>query len=89
MGDTDQVEIRKDLLGKEPEIGSFIAYNPPYFKGLVIAKVIAFSSSGLPRVVKREQLQYFYTYDLENQERWLNTPKTGFVIVEDTLNKIQ
>ena len=87
--DTDQVEIRKDLLGKEPEIGSFIAYNPPYFKGIIIGKVVAFSSSGLPRVVRREQLQHFYTDDLERQERRLNTPKTGFVIVEDTLNKIE
>ena len=83
------MEIRKDLLGKEPEIGSFIAYNPPYFKGLAIAKVIAFSSSGLPRVVRREQLQSFYTETLERQERRLYTPKTGFVVVEDTLNRIE
>lgn len=85
----DQVEIRKDLLGKEPQLGSFIAYNPPYFKGIIIGKIVAFSSSGLPRVVRTTQLEHFYIDDLEKQERWLNTPKTGFVIVEDTLNKIE
>lgn len=85
----DQVEIRKDLLGKEPEIGSFIAYNPPYYKGLVIAKVVAFSNSGLPRVVQISELADFYMEDSEDQESWLYTPKTGFVIVEDTLNKIE
>ena len=89
MEDLDQVEIRKDLLGKEPQVGSFIAYNPPYHKGLVIAKVIAFSSSGLPRVVQIDEFEDFYMEDLEDQESWLNTPKTGFVIVEDTLNKIK
>ena len=81
------MEIRKDLLGKEPEIGSFIAYNPPYYKGLKIGKVMSFTKSGLPLVVPTEDLVEFE--DSEDKECYLYSPKTGFVIVEDTLRTIE
>ena len=81
------MEIRKDLLRKEPEIGSFIAYNPPYYKGLKIGKVMSFTKAGLPLVVPTKDLVKFE--DSEDKECYLYSPKTGFVIVEDTLRTIE
>lgn len=83
------MQVRKDLLGKEPEIGSFIAYNPPYYKGLKIGKVMSFAKSGLPLVVPTEDLVEFEFEDPEDKGCYLYSPKTGFVIVEDTLRTIE
>ena len=84
------MERRKDLTGKEPVVGDFIAYNPPYYKGIIIACVIGFAKSGLPIVVDKEELDIIegenYKERADNfldarSGNYSDTPKTGFVIV--------
>lgn len=70
-------EIRKGECGNTPKIGDMIAFNPPRYKGLIIAEVVAFSDSGLPRV-KGDCPNNFYMA-LNNDGTY--TPKTGFVVV--------
>lgn len=33
----------KDIFGREIQIGDLVAFNPPYYKGLVIGKIIKFN----------------------------------------------
>lgn len=85
------MEIRKDLLGKIPEIGNIIAYNPPKYKGLEVHYVIGFSkTSGLPITapknyidVMNKNLTTKENIDnwLKEMPKWNNTPKTGFIII--------
>ena len=87
--------IRKDKLLREPQVGFLICYNPPRYKGLVIGRVVSFTKVGLPIAVPLEDWEE-YQMDLlvpdgyETQEDCMlaygYAPKTGFVIVEDTLN---
>ena len=37
------MDIRKDILGREPKVGDVIAFNPPAYKGLVFGEVLSFS----------------------------------------------
>lgn len=67
------MKIRKDLLGRTPEIGNLIAFNPPYYKGIILAKVTGFAKSGLPQL---ESCDGDTKYIGQN-----STPKTGFVVV--------
>ena len=64
------MERRQDIRGFTPEIGDTIAYNPPHYKGLVLANIIGFSKVGLP-IIDHRQSRY-------NPNP---SPKTGFVIV--------
>jgi hypothetical protein len=65
-------QIRKDIMGVIPKIGDVIIYNPPYYKGIVKAKVTGFSKTGLP-----------ITDYLVNDWNKNPTPKTGFVIIKN------
>lgn len=70
--------IRTDLVGKVPVIGSRIAYNPPYYKGIKIAIVVSFAKSGLPIIVPQDQYEEY----LEDSHGYNDTPKTGFVVID-------
>lgn len=84
------MEKRSDAFSIIPEIGEFIAYNPPRYKGTRIAKVIGFAKSGLPICVDGEDLnEYLWQIDLGNNSTedlncYTFTPKTGFVITKGT-----
>lgn len=74
------MKIRKDIFGREPQIGDMLVFNPPKYKGLVSGICIGFkSASGLPIVGDLSQPVGAYDQD-ENGNR-VYTPKTGFVIV--------
>lgn len=40
---TDTAKVFKDRFGNVLEIGDEVAFNPPYYKGLVTAEVIGFT----------------------------------------------
>lgn len=78
-----------DKLGREPQVGSLICYNPPRYKGIVIAKVIAFNKSGSPISVDLEdyneyEMDIFIGIEspLYLQRAYGYTPRTGFVVVQ-------
>jgi polyphosphate kinase 2 (PPK2 family) len=62
--------IRKDILERTPEIGDIVTFNPPYYKGLLIGKVVGFAKSGLPLL------------EVEEWEGEVATPKTQFAIIK-------
>lgn len=66
------MNIRKDFMGVTPEIGDVIIYNPPYYKGLIKAKVTGFSKVGLP----------ITDYKVNNFNK-NPTPKTEFIIIKN------
>ena len=78
-----------DKLGVEPQIGALICYNPPRYKGIVIAKVIGFTKTGFSISI---DLQRWEAYELEvfleerSVEQLLRlysyTPRTGFVVIQ-------
>ena len=69
------MDIRKDIIGNIPKIGDTIAFNPPYYKGLVWGECVQFTSVGLP-ILKME----------EDDDDYFMTPKTGFVIIKKLKN---
>lgn len=74
---------REDMMGKTPQIGDTIIYNPPRYKGLEKMICVGFAKSGLPILVKPPV--YANTkYSLEElASKYAGcTPKTGFVIVK-------
>ena len=78
-----------DKLGREPQVGSLICYNPPRYKGIVIARVIAFHKSGSPISVDLDDYNEYEMDMLIAEESPLNlqraygyTPRTGFVVVQ-------
>lgn len=71
-------EIQKDIFGVEPEIGDLIVYNPPKYKGLIVAKCVGFASSGLPELEIDKVKNWFYTGQPNSNGYY--TPKTGFVV---------
>ena len=78
------MEIRKDMLGREPNIGDTIAFNPPKYKGLVFGEVSSFSKAGLPEI-DVENGDHFYFESILYFRRTLDgkySPKTGFVIAK-------
>jgi len=70
------VDIRKDILGREPKIGDTIAFNPAGYKGLVNGVVININKSGLPEINPGEK----YMGQPNNNGNY--APKTGFVIAK-------
>lgn len=66
------MKIRTDIMGRTPEIGDIIVYNPPYYKGIKKAYVIGFAKSGLPIIGPTNNIRYLVEAD---------TPKTGFAII--------
>lgn len=72
------MRLRPDVIGRIPQIGSRIAYNPPYYKGLKVAIVIGFAKSGLPIIVPQDEYEEY----LEDSHGYNDTPKTGFVILD-------
>lgn len=72
------MEIRKGLCGNTPRIGDTIAFNPPKYKGLMLAVIESFSDSGLPRV-KLPGTVSRYNFGLNSDGTY--SPKTGFVLV--------
>lgn len=60
---------KKDILGREPQIGDIIAYNPPRKKGMDYGKVIGYSVTGLPVVDKPVGWGH-------------SSPRTGFAIIK-------
>lgn len=65
------MDIRKDIMGREPKIGDTIAFNPPRYKGLLWGKCVKFTSVGLP-ILKMD----------EDDDDYFITPKTGFAIIK-------
>lgn len=86
------MNTRKDIIGNTPTLGGFVAYNPPRYKGLIIAYITGFSKIGLPQC---EDIEYLKKYEGNTwEERYINmkkdydekyyksyTPKTGFVVI--------
>lgn len=73
------MEIRNDILGRRPEIGDTIVFNPPHYKGLVYGICVGFKKgSGLPIIGDLSE-NYFGTDEDEAGNEYY-TPKTGFVI---------
>lgn len=71
-------EIQKDIFGVEPEIGDLIVYNPPKYKGLLVAKCVGFTNSGLPELEINKEKNWFYTG--QPNKNGYYTPKTEFVV---------
>ena len=72
------MDIRKDILGREPKVGDIIAFNPPVYKGLVFGEVLSFSKVGLPEIDARERDIFYFGRNLAGRY----SPKTGFVIAK-------
>lgn len=73
---------RPDIVGRIPEVGDLIAYNPPRYKGIELMICVGFVKSGLPILVKRPIYATWEGTEEELIERYkYNTPKTNFVIV--------
>lgn len=58
-------------------------FNPPHYKGIVVAIIVGFAKSGLPIKVDLEDLTYYHT-EIEDEDRrlWNETPKTGFAVID-------
>lgn len=86
--------IRKDLMGVEPKMDDLVAYNPPYQKGVEIGIVVAFSTSGLPIVIRKgNKLAFDIAVEEGNlpPSKYLgwhgcSTPRTGFVVIKQEEN---
>ena len=74
--------IRTDISGRTPAIGDWVAYNPPYYKGLKIAIVIDFAKSGLPIIIDKDEVKDYENADAEDKSCYRYTPKTGFVVIK-------
>ena len=79
-----------DKLGVEPQLGALICYNPPHYKGIVIARIIGFNKSGSPISVDLEDYPEYEMDMLTAEESPLSlqkgygyTPRTGFVVVKE------
>lgn len=75
------MQIRKDILGREPIVGDTIVYNPPSYKGIESALVVGFAKSGLPIIVPKRLENYYNDLHSEDRSTWVMTPKTGFAII--------
>ena len=73
------MEIRKDILGRTPEIGDVIVFNPPWYKELVHGVCHGFTTTGLPKVV---DLPNTSGMSWRVEQDGFYTPKTGFVVVK-------
>lgn len=71
---------RKDLAGKEVSVGDIIAYNPPYYKGLVFGVITGFAKSGLPQI-HHCRVEGCKVQNIDSGMH-PSTPKTGFIKVE-------
>ena len=75
---------REDMMGRTPEIGDSIVYNPPNYKGIYLRICKGFAKSGLPILVYKEVWEKYQNGEI-SQEEFDNlngtTPKTGFVII--------
>jgi hypothetical protein len=69
--------VRTDVTSRTPVIGDRIVYNPPRYKGIVIAVVVEITRSGSPRTVLIED---HHKYTL-GEEVCIYTPRTGFAIL--------
>lgn len=77
-------ERRLDIMGKMPHVGDLIIYNPPRYKGLVKMVCVGFAKSGLPILVKPPiYASEEYTIEELAEKFKFDTPKTGFVIVNN------
>lgn len=63
-------KIRKDVLGKIPQIGDTIVYNPPHYKGLEFFICKGFTKVGLP---------------IEEEGETYSPCRTGFVVIKKEL----
>ena len=72
------MDIRKDILGREPKVGDIIAFNPPAYKGLVFGEVLSFSKVGLPEINAKNNDVFYYGRNIAGRY----SPKTGFVIAK-------
>ena len=72
------MDIRKDILGREPKVGDVIAFNPPAYKGLVFGEVLSFSKAGLPEVNAGERDIFYFGRNLAGRY----SPKTGFAVIK-------
>ena len=73
--------IRPDMVGRIPNIGDQVAFNPPNYKGLLLRNILKFSKLGLPIVDMnwdREPGRY---------PSRIKSIKTEFVIVQSHENK--
>jgi len=70
------MKIQTDIFGVTPKIGDTIVYNPPKYKGLVVAKCMGFTKSGLPELAFDDK----YSYHGQRNGNGFYTPKTGFLI---------
>ena len=73
------MEVRKDILKQDPEVGDIIVFNPPQYKGLVYGICIGFTNLGLPKVGHLSSMEGM-SYTVEKCGFY--TPKTGFVVVK-------
>lgn len=49
----NKVEVRKDIVGRELAIGDVVAFNPPKYKGIILGKVVKFTTKGIRVQFKR------------------------------------
>lgn len=86
------MKIRQDIVGKIPKLFDVICYNPPKWKGIKLAIVVAFAKSGLPIIIDIDDLEAYGSDEsfrlaikkfLNIYEEWRYTPKTGFIIIEN------
>lgn len=81
---------RPDIFSIVPNIGDYIVYNPPRYKGLRIGVCVGFAKSGLPFIVPEQkyinyQLGLYNDITLEDlaSQSGNETPKTGFVVKQN------
>jgi len=74
------MEIKKDILGRTPEVGDVIGFNPARYKGIILRECKGFSKAGLPEVETGEN------YIGQRNDSGYYTPKTDFIIIKDILD---
>lgn len=74
------MEIRKDILGKTPMIGSIVCWNVPYCKKLICGRVLGFKPSGIAytQIVSEHESRYAGKANKDGSY----SVKYDFVIVE-------
>ena len=71
---------KEDFLGKIPEIGDMIVFNPPGYKGLINAECIGFTKAGLPKCVNFSE--EFHAIQSSIKSKGFYTPKTDFIALK-------
>lgn len=69
---------KKDVLGREPEVGDTIVFNPPGYKNLKKGICIGFQPSGCPKISGETGN---YHVDFEIKKNGFYSVKTDFVSV--------